>query len=75
MTEWGPCNATCGEGAFKRRNITIQSKNGGKKCQNVTEPCTLQQCTEGRIAQGMIKKNIFYFSGLKVILHHEYIEY
>ena len=34
--------------------------------------CTDAQYTEGRI--GMIKKNIFCFSGLKVILHHEYIE-
>ena len=44
MSEWGPCNATCGEGAIKTRNITIPAKNGGIECQHVTEFCHLQPC-------------------------------
>jgi len=44
LSDWGSCNATCGEGAIKTRNVTIPAKNGGNCSQKLVESCNLQPC-------------------------------
>ena len=44
LSDCGPCNATCGEGAIKTRNITIPAKNGGNCSQKLVESCDLRPC-------------------------------
>ena len=44
LSDWGPCNATCGEGAIKTRNVTIPAKNGGNCSQKLIESCNLKPC-------------------------------
>jgi len=44
LSDWGQCNATCGEGAIKTRNVTIPAQNGGNCSQKLVESCNLQPC-------------------------------
>jgi len=44
LSQWGDCDATCGEG-IRSRNITIPAKHGGNECsEELTQPCNLKPC-------------------------------
>ena len=44
LSNWEQCNATCGGGAIKTRNVTVPAKNGGNCSQKLIESCNLQTC-------------------------------
>ena len=43
LSNWGPCDKTCGQG-LQKRTITVHPKDGGQACDTLSQTCNIKEC-------------------------------